>query len=644
MIKDTVSIIGKLVDAGRMDSDVRALAVHERYHSTAGFRRAATLCLERLRGAGLNAELLSYPADDDILYESQFTLRDWVCPEGWLALEDEPFRLIADRVAMPCSVIQRSGAQPDREKRFELVRADAPDVSGKVILLRDKLPDEMKDVFLSRGAVGVVYSEMSAPRREDIIKWISFTDPDLSHIFGFAVTPREGDRIERRIGEGETSGTPVRARCFVEASRHPSTIENVTARIEGETNEEVLLVAHLCHLRGSANDNLSGVAAVMEAARALSRATESGLLAKPRRSVRILLVPEYLGSYAYVSKLTPAQRANLVAGLNLDMVGASQSGHNGPLSICDTPAATPSFVADLAWAVNEELGKDDCITSKYGYVPLYISCATGFRGGSDHAVFSDPLLWTPMPMLGQEPDFFYHTSGDLPEILDPFILKKSATLAAVFAYTLATLSEDDVKIILGVRAETLLQHLTGLIELWRDGKLSEEERLIYTGSAIDRGCAAAADFLRFFPDGPQAVRDFIHGEIASLRETAELFLAPFSGAGKAGVHPKAKPYANEERYAWVPLRTFAGPVHDLKKILRARGKSEASYDAYTKDVPAYDIAAIEHQMEYFIDGRRTCAEIINEALLEGRGDRDFETLYRYMLILEEAELIQRKKY
>ncbi|MDR2156986.1 MAG: DUF4910 domain-containing protein, partial [Clostridiales Family XIII bacterium] len=459
------------------------------------------------------------------------------------------------------------------------------------------------------------------------------------------------ERLERLIEEGGKNGKPVLAHCVVKAHRKPSTFENVTARIPGETEEEVLLIAHLCHPRGSANDNLSGVAAALEAARALKQAIAGGLLPVPKRSIRILLVPEYLGSYAYVSQTDRRGKEQAVGGLDLDMVGSSQNNHNGPLSICDTPGAAPSFVTALAWAIHKTLQDDECITSKHGFVPLFTGCFTGFRGGSDHAVFSDPVLRTPTPMLGQEPDFLYHTSGDLPETLDPFILTKSATLAAVYAYTLAALSERDVRTVLGTVLEMLSLRLTDLYGQYRDALFSEEAYLAYTQNIIDRTVDAVADLTRFFPGKETSVRQLIARGQSSVREAAALQLSVLVGEETASelaagaripVHPNAKPFWDDAAYAWTPARTFVGPVHDLKKILRARGKSEEAYEAYVGAVPEYGIASIEHQLEYYIDGKRTCAEIVNAALLESQGARDFETLYKYLLLLEEAELIVRR--
>ncbi|MDR2156449.1 MAG: hypothetical protein LBO81_01515, partial [Clostridiales Family XIII bacterium] len=185
MFKDMTKMLGRLVQSGRMESDVRSLAVYERYHASEGFRRAAGICFDKLKAAGLDADILTYAARDDLLYESQFAQDEWVCPEGWFALKDDPLHLIADRKALPCSVIQGSAAQPEEDRCFELTLAgaDRAAVAGKVVLLRGPHPNDVKELFLDFGAVGVVCADRGEPGRADVVKWVSFTDPDLKDIF-----------------------------------------------------------------------------------------------------------------------------------------------------------------------------------------------------------------------------------------------------------------------------------------------------------------------------------------------------------------------------------------------------------------------------------------------------------------------------
>jgi aminopeptidase-like protein len=85
--------------------------------------------------------------------------------------------------------------------------------------------------------------------------------------------------------------------------------------IPGATDECVVLCAHLCH-PGMVNDDLTGVAVAIDVARALLRRE------RRRFTYRILIVPETIGSVAYLSRhgdLIPKMKG----GLFLEMLGKS---------------------------------------------------------------------------------------------------------------------------------------------------------------------------------------------------------------------------------------------------------------------------------------------------------------------------------
>ena len=115
-------------------------------------------------------------------------------------------------------------------------------------------------------------------------------------------------------------------------------VDIVTGVVPGSDpdGEEVLLVAHLYEV--GANDNMSGAAVCIEAARSLGRLVEQDVLARPRRSVRVLLCYEQYGTIAFLDmhrKLVP----RIVAGLNADMVGEDQELCGSVLQIDRTPPA-----------------------------------------------------------------------------------------------------------------------------------------------------------------------------------------------------------------------------------------------------------------------------------------------------------------
>ena len=79
----------------------------------------------------------------------------------------------------------------------------------------------------------------------------------------------------------------------------PGHYDVVTAVIPGtDGSEEIVFSCHLCHQKPGANDNASGAAAILEAARALNALIRRGEIERPRRTIRFIWPPEINGTLA----------------------------------------------------------------------------------------------------------------------------------------------------------------------------------------------------------------------------------------------------------------------------------------------------------------------------------------------------------
>jgi aminopeptidase YwaD len=114
--------------------------------------------------------------------------------------------------------------------------------------------------------------------------------------------------------------------AVVHAQMTPASLDVVSATIPGTDPSagEVVLTAHLCHQSAGANDNASGSAAILQVARTLNRAIQSGAIARPRLTIRFLWTPEIAGSQAW---LASHPDINIVGGIHMDMVGALLGTH-----------------------------------------------------------------------------------------------------------------------------------------------------------------------------------------------------------------------------------------------------------------------------------------------------------------------------
>ena len=114
------------------------------------------------------------------------------------------------------------------------------------------------------------------------------------------------------------------ARMRLSTAEWPATTETVTFDLPGQTDEWVVLSAHLDghDLAESAIDNASGVAVALEVARRVAPE-----IAGHKRGLRLCFfsVEEWAlaGSRVYVESLPEDQRARIVLNVNLDAVGGS---------------------------------------------------------------------------------------------------------------------------------------------------------------------------------------------------------------------------------------------------------------------------------------------------------------------------------
>ena len=123
------------------------IARYHRMQASPGFRQAAHYCLERLREAGVEAEILSFPADETTQYWSARMFQEWEATDAALhLLEPEgERRKLADFRDCPISLIQRSAPFEGEaevillEDGEEEVDYEGLDLRGKVVFTKGDL-------------------------------------------------------------------------------------------------------------------------------------------------------------------------------------------------------------------------------------------------------------------------------------------------------------------------------------------------------------------------------------------------------------------------------------------------------------------------------------------------------------------------
>ena len=349
------------------------------------------------------------------------------------------------------------------------------DVGGKVVLASGSVYVVMSEAVWKRGALGVVAISTSRARDyPDQISWmripIQNRDGTKQGTFAFVLSSREGQRLRQEMATAKGKTYKVRARVE-SAFTTPSFQTMVEAVIRGSEihDQDIVLTGHLQEERFSANDDASGCASVLEIARALKKSIDEGRLPRPRRDIRFWWVLEISGEEQYFAD-HPEERAQMLANINQDMVGATQSAGSRVQFVTRPPSSRASFLGDVVESIVESLVQgntgylaasmtarpDDWvwttpdsrftrpILSRLGTRERYDARVIPFHISTDSQVFNLSIIGVPAVTFTNWPDDFIHSSDDDLWQVDPTELKRNAVAVGAIASHLANAGDADV--------------------------------------------------------------------------------------------------------------------------------------------------------------------------------------------------------
>jgi hypothetical protein len=460
LMKDGVIIRLIQTSSGDRAHDyVSHLGLWHREQASEGYTRAAEWVVEKAKEFGLEKVAIErFPCDGKIEYFGQIMAPQWKVKKGELWLTS-PFQMkLTSYNELPMSLVEAS-TSADIEAELVDIGAGTADgdyavgVKGKIVLTTGRPLAVYERAVTKEGAVGII-SSWSVPDF-DFLNRRPGDFPDQvgwSHIprevvegtghFAFLISARRAQDLRVLMQQGKT----LRVHAIVDAELMPGNLEVVSSLIPGSTYpaEEIIVTAHLDHYKPGANDNASGSAAILEMARTMQELIENKQLPPPLRTIRFMWVPEYNGTYAWLSAHLDDSIKRL-ANFNFDMVGENVVKTNSLLSLNYTSDSNPSFlnallesIVDFANSFNSER-----------YPPqmdLYIGSITGSRNrlacrmdlyttGTDHELFNNLKIGA--ATLGAWPDDFYHSSEDTPDKVDPTQLHRAVVIGLAGITTLA---------------------------------------------------------------------------------------------------------------------------------------------------------------------------------------------------------------
>jgi len=632
MSNEALEAIRDEVSGAAAKATVRELAQMHRVQASEGYRRAAELMKERATAFGLSGvEIEKLPADGETLYRHFRAYYGWRAEAGRLWEVSPRNERLGDYGEMKVALADYS---QDAEVTADLVDVGAgssesdyggKDVRGRIVLAGGPLPAVHRLAVEERGAAGIL-SYFPNQRTgwsgddPDLVRWGHLDPANTSNTFAFMTSPRQARALKTRLASGET----IRLRAEVKARLIPDYFEVTTGVIPGTdlANEEIVFTCHLDHQSPGANDNASGAAAILEAARTLSLLIKTGALSQPRRTIRFIWPPEISGSFAYLVR-RPDIASRMKAGIHMDMVGGAPAATKSVFFVSRPPTSIPSFVGDVG-EVFFEYVKDgsrnaasrgdftEAIVSPEGTKEDFVAEMQGLDLGSDHQVFGDSAFGIPMLYFHDWPDVYIHTNKDVPENLDATKLQRVAFLGAAIGYTLASVGPAEAPALL---AETISR---SAMRLGADRARALAAMFAAEGEAVHAAYREARNRIRHAlereKDALTSIVSFTGAaiDLAPWNQSLEATHRGNALAVRAGYEAlSAAPLTDD---ALEPKPTTAGSRVPVRSESVQGPTNLYYYDHLAAtlgpDVPSVSLDELaQFEVLNFTDGRRTVAEI-----------------------------------
>jgi hypothetical protein len=606
-----VQQIGSAVDSDHAMQTMRRVWETDRWFTFSKFRETAEYLRTAMTAAGLrDVELLEAPADG--VSKAGY----WTMPLAWdvkqarLAIvaptPSAEFRMLADYQTTPTSLGMWSGATPPEGVVAEVIELrrssdlDWLDVKGKLVLTTQN-PDSVKWLLARKGALGAINAFTENPGLRDGRQWINAWGDygwafikSSTPLLCFSISPRQTEYLRSLLRKG-----PVRVKATVDSRYYSGGYPLVTAVLPGASaEEEVLTLGHTSEQ--GAHDNATGVAAMMEALTTLNHLVESGKLPRPRRSIRILTMPEVYGSL-YYAQTHPDRIRRTVAAMCVDTPAAPYDLAGTEYTFYMNPHVSKSYTDALILRVA------DAWLSKLR--PPRTHHWAEFMTGTD--------TWLAEPMVGIPTVWPYsgtgvhshHNSEDRPETVDSRSLRDVAAINASFLYFVAAAGEPEARWLAELALDRGYEQVLA----------ARAKGLAQIDYAVDRESQAVLSVMRLVPSERRpAVQESLQALLDKLRR----FGADQSARVRdAGVSPEPAPDPQlAEAAGMVIKRKRLGtiPLDELAPDGR-EGYPSGAWDS----IP---ILAL-----YWCDGRRNLAEVIRLTRLElGPAKFDFVGYFRFL--------------
>lgn len=543
------------------------------------------------------ADIIDTPADGVTQYST------WTNPIGWDVTQatlvvTEPndipgeYRYLCSYKYNPTSLTFFSCPTPPEGVEAELVVLEDNDpgnlrnldTKGKILFVSSRA-GQMKKYLDNKGLIGVV-SDQAIKDAPEANAWLNtwsdaaggrlMNASDSRSSFCFSISKKKGDYLRKLIADGKT----VKVRATID-SRYftDDTLPYVTGSIAGtdKGGQEVFAGGHM--FEWGANDNCTGCSIMLESVGTLNDMIKSGILPRPKRTIRLWMGQEMYGSLAFTDRYIENLKRT-VAALCVDTPAPNKDLTSATARIFMNPNVCPTF-ADAV--LPEMFRKYYKRTRSYKFIKV-----DPFMGGTDN-FFCEPKIGAPTNFIWMENGSnLHHTSVDTIDKVDVRTLYDLCTVTALYLYFMANAGSDDVSYMEELTFDRGLQVILEKTREMKNRIAAAEDgetlgKVLYDGNkAIDYYTGlqqkALESILRLVPDSEKsAMRKKMSSSIKNTGEYGKLAGKQFRDA----VKEKSK----SESIKVIPYKKKKG---DWEKTAESIVPERHHYGSLTLDGIPYD--------------------------------------------------------
>ncbi len=622
----------------------------DRWFTFPKFEETTEYLKRTMTAIGLSdVEVLAAPADGVTQYGFHTMPLAWDAKRARLEIVEpalpQNLRVLADYEKVPSSLGMWSGSTPSGGITAEVVEmaSDSPaeaaklDMKGKLVMTRPNLlplTASHKWLLVRGGAAGAINAFTENADLRDGRHWVNFWGDSgwaftkaSTPLLCFSITPRQSDMVHDLLAKHGT----VRVKAIAETRYYAGRYPYVTGILRGTTAaEEVLELGHTSEQ--GANDNATGVAAMLEAVASLNRLVAAGKLPRPRRSIRILAMGELYPTLHYIATHRERIRGT-VAAINLDAAA-------GPYGLSGT---------EYTFRVNPDIERSyiDALIARVAeaYFP-HLTPPRAYRvdryGTGSDEFLPDPSIGIPtIRALSRTGVHTHHNSEDTLERVDARSLRDLSVVTAAFLYTVANAVEADAPWLAEMAADRGYEQVLHAVGAYleraftaasgRDLSQILQAGLEQIDYSIDRETQAVQSVLRLVPEQQRSgvtprltviqddLRRFGREQSNRLRHAIdERAQALGAGSIEPAQLPRDPQWAAASRVVVKRKRFGTLPLDDLP-VAQWEGYPYASWDL----VP---VTAL-----YWCDGQRNLAEVIRLTRMEyDAAGFDFMGYFRFL--------------